>query len=152
MNNSIKKLIMAFLATIGIAIAMPIAAMAAPAQTDVTGTVTNSGHPVAGAHVTVTCNGHSRNTITDSKGAYLVIFSQLQCPTGKTATASATKKHVGSGSNTGSVNSAGNDKLNIAIINIALPEFALLTGIGAAIAGGGAFLAIRRRELNGNRK
>jgi hypothetical protein len=144
-----KKLLLTILAAVGIAVMIPAASFAASTQTDVTGTVTNNGQVVSGASVTVVCNNHSKTTTSDSTGAYLVTFSGKNCPDKSQATVVAHKAGKGGVSN-GTVNPYGSLDLNVAIINVALPEFGIVTGIGAAVVGAGAFLVIRRRQLGGS--
>lgn len=139
------KKVLAFLASIGVVTVLaPAAAFAAPAQTIVTGTVTNNGHTVKGAKVTVVCNNHSRTTKTDKNGGYSVSFPKAQCPDGAKATVVATKNKMG-GVSSGNVNSV-TTKLNVAIVNVALPEFGVITGVGAMTVGAGLFMVMRRKQ------
>jgi hypothetical protein len=145
----IKKLLTASLATILVAIAIPATSMAAAAQTDISGTVTNNGKVVSGAKVTVVCDNNSRKDTTDSSGGYLVHFPAAQCPNGATVYVTATDSKKG-GDTTGKVN-ADTSKLNVSIVNVALPEFGTYAAIGATLLGGGAFMVIRRRQLGATR-
>jgi hypothetical protein len=135
-----KKLFLTILATLSVALLIPAATFAASATTDVTGTVTNNGNVVSGAKVTVVCDNNSKKTSTDSSGAYLVTFKAANCPDSSKATVVATKGGKG-GVSTGTVSKMG---------SVALPEFGIITGIGAAVIGGGAFFLIRRRQLGGS--
>jgi hypothetical protein len=144
-----KKLFLTILATLSVALLIPAATFAASATTDVTGTVTNNGNVVSGAKVTVVCDNNSKKTSTDSSGAYLVTFKAANCPDSSKATVVATKGGKG-GVSTGTVSKMGSADLNVAIVNVALPEFGIITGIGAAVIGGGAFFLIRRRQLGGS--
>jgi hypothetical protein len=144
-----KKLLVSILATVGIALMLPAATFAASATTDVTGTVTNNGVGVSGAKVEVICGSNDKKTTTGTGGAYLVTFKAANCPDGSKATVTATvgKK---AGVNTGKVKQDGSVYLNVAVVNVSLPEFGVITGIGAALVGGAAFLVIRRRQLGQN--
>lgn len=116
---------------------------ALPPQTDVTGVITEKGNPVAGATVTVTCMGFQRTDITDAAGSYLVTFATVECPFGSTVKVVAKKAGM-SGSNSGTVTGI-TTKLNIAIVNVSIPEYGWLGGILAAGAGVGAIALTRRR-------
>jgi hypothetical protein len=143
-----KRLISMILSAGVLAIVLPATALAAPATTDVSGVVTDNGKPVAGAHVTVVCDNNAKHTTTDGSGSYLVTYPIAKCANNTKATAVATKGGLG-GVNSGNVNQI-NTKLNIAIVNVSLPEFGVIAGFAAAIIGGGAFLVIRRRQLGAN--
>ena len=145
-----KKILISTIVTLLSVFAIPAAASAtevSASQTFISGTVRQSGSPVNGASVHVTCNSVFANDTTDATGAYGVLFSATDCPSGATATASATKGSA-SGSNSGSV--APHTALNLAIVdvNIALPEMGAITGALATVAAGGAFMVIRRRNAN----
>lgn len=145
-----KKKISLFLASVLTIVALPLGAMAAasPTTTVVAGSVTDNGHGVKGAKVVVVCNSHSAKTTSGAGGGYEVTFTTKQCPNGKLATVVATKGGLG-GTNSSTVkNFDATD--DVAIVNISLPEFGLAAGIGATLIGGGAFLAIRRRQLSGH--
>jgi hypothetical protein len=143
-----KKVIAAFLASLAMLLMIPASSFAAASKTDITGTVYNNGKPVVGAKVVVVCNNNSRKDTTDSTGAYLVQFTAAQCPAGDKATVVATYKKLG-GTNSATISST-TDKLNVNIVNVSLPEFGVIAGVAAAIAGAGAFLVIRRKQLAQN--
>jgi hypothetical protein len=145
-----KKILSALTSGFALAILLPATSFAASAQTDVNGTVTYKGNPVKHAHVSVTCGSTTKNVQTDASGAYLAVFSAKKCPKGSTVTVNASKSGDGSGSNTGTVNPEDTDKLNVAIVNVSLPEFGLLTAGAATVAGGTAFAVVRRRQLSGH--
>jgi hypothetical protein len=140
-----KRLLLTLLATTLTMIAIPLSTSAAPSQTDISGTVTNNGKAVDGANVTVVCNNNDRKDTTNAEGGYLVHFITTECPNGAQATVVATDGKKG-GTNDGKVNDL-TSKLNVSIINVALPEFGLITAFGAAVIGGGAFMIMRRRQL-----
>ena len=135
------------IATLGIVLLLPVAVLAAPTSSIVAGIVTDKdGKPVAGATVSVICNGNTKTDTSDAAGAYAVSFTLAQCPSGKTAQVVASKDNK-NGVNSGVVN-AGHADVNIAVLNVkitAAPEFGLLTAAAASVVGGGAFMMMRRR-------
>jgi hypothetical protein len=143
-----KKRIALFITTVFAVVAMPAATFAAGGQTDVNGTVTKGGSPVKNAKVQVTCGTTTKKAHTDASGAYLVVFKIAKCPAGSTVNVTASKNHVGSGSNSGTVSPYNTDKLNVAIVNVSVPEFGLIGLTGATLIGGGAFMVTRRRQLS----
>ena len=119
---------------------------AAPkASTDITGVVTN-GTPVEGVKVTVVCDKHTQVRKTDSQGTYLVSYKATQCPDGSVVNVTA-KSGKMSGVASGVV--AGvTTKLNIAVVNVAVPEFGgIVGGLVAAAGAGGSFYLTRRTHL-----
>ncbi len=143
-----KQVTLSIFTAMGLLILMPAAmASASSTETIIAGTVTDSGSPVDGASVTVTCNGVSENTSTTSAGGYGVQYIPASvCPEGSTATVAATKGSI-TGSNSGKVLSA-DDTLNVAIVNVAaVPELGVVGGLGAVVLGGGAMFLIRRHNL-----
>ena len=145
-----KKRISLFIATVATLVALPAATFAVPVTeggiTDVAGTVTSNGSPVSGASVSVNCNGNILTSGTTAAGGYIVQFPASECPDGSTAHVTASKGG-GSGSKSGTVNGLTAD-INLAIINVSIPEFGVIAGVSAAILGSGAFLAMRRRQLH----
>lgn len=148
MRRALKKILLSVTASVGISLLIPASSFALAAQTNITGTVTNNGNPVAAANVVVVCNSNSRSDDTDTSGGYLVQFTAAECPSGKNATVVATKDNKG-GTNSKTV-TAQTSKLNVAIVNVALPEFGVVAGMGAAVIGGGAFMVIRKKQLEQN--
>src|SRR6266496_6035991 len=143
----VRKLVMgAFLAgALVIASLLPLqAAQALPPETDVTGVITSHGNPVVGATVTVTCRGFVRTDTTDANGSYLVSFTTAQCPFGSTVKVMA-KKGTMTGSSSGTVQGI-TTKLNIAVVNVSIPEYGWLGGLIAAGTGVGAIAYTRRRS------
>lgn len=125
---------------------LPASVLATRSNTDVTGYVTDNGQAVNKADVRVTCQGDTKHTKTDSSGAYLVVFPAQKCPDGSVVTVSASEGGV-SGTTSGTV-LRETTRLNVAVINVSVPELGWLTGIAAAVIGGAAFLVIRRRQLS----
>ncbi len=125
---------------------VPLGSVSAlPPQTDVTGVITHSGNPVAAADVTVTCGTTVKTDTTDANGSYLVTFASVECPFGSTVKVVA-KKGGYSGSNSGTVHGV-TTKLNIAIVNVSIPEYGWIGGILAAGTGIGAIAFTRRRFM-----
>jgi hypothetical protein len=143
-----KKLLTMLVASLGIMVIMPAAALAATGTTYVTGTVTNGGSPVVGANVSVVCNGNTMTSSTTNGGGYIVQFSATDCPNGKTAVVTATKGGL-NGSNSGPVDDLTAD-INLAIVNVSVPEFGIAAGVVALAAGAGSLVVVRRRHANAN--
>ncbi|CAN5191184.1 hypothetical protein BH09PAT2_BH09PAT2_01520 [soil metagenome] len=124
--------------------------MAQSIDTVIKGTVSDSnGAGVNGANVSVVCDGVTRNTTTTSVGDYLVMFSRAECAQGDNATATATASE-GTGSNDGTVQRftfGPGLELDIAIINISVPEFGMVTGVVTAIGSGIAYLGLKRKFI-----
>jgi hypothetical protein len=146
-----KKFLASLLLSISTLVLMPIAASAAtanPAQTNVSGSVTSSGHPVSNANVHVQCGSEAADDNTANDGGYVVNLLASGCPAGAEITVTATSGS-GAGTSTGRA-SRITTRLNVAVINVALPELGFVTGAGALAAAGGAFFVIRRRQVGQN--
>ena len=147
-----KKFLISITGILAAIIMLPAVSFAASNSSTISGTVTNNGKPVNGASVTVVCNNNVKKTKTTAAGAYSVTYKPASlCPNGAKATVVATLKKKG-GVNTGTVLGNGTDHgvINVAIINVDLPEYGVVIGGIAAILGAGAFLVIRRRQLGAN--
>jgi len=144
-----KKFSLALIA-MAAALLVPVASFAA-ALTVINGQVTNNGHGVSGAKVTIICDNNAKHTTTDPNGFYTVTFSAAKCPNGATAYGTATKGKKG-GDSQAKVKPffEGDTSLNIGVVNIALPEFGAIAGALALVGAAGAFLVTRRRELGQN--
>jgi len=119
-------------------------AMAASPESDVTGVVTENQVAVAGASVTVLCNGKTEMDTTDAFGSYLVHFASADCPFGTTVKVTATKDGK-SGVMSGTVQGI-TTKLNLAIVNVSIPEYGLIGTLLAGGAGVGLIAYMRRRQ------
>jgi len=142
-----KKIIARFLAGAVVAFSTTAATgvHAAPPQTDVTGVITENHMPVAGATVTALCNGNTEvDATTDAAGSYLVVFPIADCPFGSTVKVSA-KKGGKSGVASGTVQGI-TTKLNLAIVNVSIPEFGMLGTLMAGGIGFGLMAYMRRRQ------
>ncbi len=113
------------------------------AKTMITGKIAENGSPVEGADVEVECAGTLQMDTTDASGVYLVGFTADECPVGTQALIKA-KKGSMSGSGTTDVQ-ARTTKLNVGVMNLAIPEFGWLGGLLATGAGIGAIAFTRRR-------
>ena len=141
-----KKLLVSITTTLGLLLIPMASASAAPAYTDVSGVINFNGtHVGKGVDVTVQCNGNTLHDKTNKSGTYLVQFTKKQCPKNATVTVIATYNGI-TGSSTGKATKETNE-LNVAIVNVALPEVGMVTGVGATLLGGGALYTIRRRTL-----
>lgn len=156
MTNAVRSLksilISGAIALALVVLALPAFASAAPAtnppRTEVTGYVTdatNSNAPLSGASVTVVCNSNTQNDISDGDGAYLVSFLAADCPVGSSITVSAVKDSM-SGSSAGTASKV-TTKLNVAVIDVAVPELGTVAAISAMAVAGGAFVYSRRRQM-----
>src|SRR3990170_5491706 len=79
-----KKIVVGLLVAVMTSAGMVSSGRALPPQTDVTGVVTENQMAVAGATVTVLCNGNTETDITDAQGSYLVTYPSADCPFGST--------------------------------------------------------------------
>lgn len=143
--KNMKKMLLGLLlvtfvsATVGSA-----TASAAPPNTAVTGVVTENQTAVAGAAVTVLCNGHTETDTSNAQGAYLVNFGATDCPFGSTVKVTA-QKGGKSGVTSGTVHGI-TTKLNLAIVNVSIPEYGLIGAITAGGVGIGLIAFMRRRQ------
>jgi hypothetical protein len=93
--------------------------------------------------VTVLCNGHTETDTTDSHGSYLAVFVRADCEFGSTVKVTA-QKGGKSGVASGTVQGI-TTKLNLAIVNVSIPEYGT---IGTILTGGAGvgLIAYRRRK------
>jgi len=114
---------------------------------NVYGVVREDGKVIRRAHVEVTCDNYTRWTTTDRHGRYDVTFYGRNCTTGDNVSATASKNSE-SGANNTKVPKNRNVRLNISLISASVPELGLVTGIGALLLSGMAFMLIRRRNYS----
>jgi hypothetical protein len=131
-------------ASVGVATA---SASATAAQTDVTGVITANSVAVAGATVKVLCDGTTLMDTTDAHGSYLAVFPIAQCAFGETVKVTATKGGY-SGVATGTIQGI-TTKLNLSIVNVAIPEYGVIGAFTAGGAGIGLLALARRRHNQG---
>lgn len=140
-----RKLIMGLFVAVFAAVGLSSSGVKADNPTTaVTGVVTENQMAVAGALVTVTCNGHTRTDTTDAMGSYLVTFPAADCPFGSTVKVVA-QKGGKSGVNSGTVTGV-TTKFNLAIVNVPIPEYGLIGTLLAGGAGLGLMAYMRRRQ------
>ena len=149
-TRNIKSLTIALALSIAFAVlALPMLASAAPvtnpARTEVSGNVTENSNIVVGANVSVVCNSNTQTDVSDGDGTYLVSFLAADCPLGSTITVSAVKDSM-SGTSTGTANKF-TTKLNVAVIDVAVPEIGTVAAISAMAVAGGALVYSRRRQM-----
>lgn len=143
-----KKIILGIMvAVLASAGGLSASVSAASGRTDVTGVVTNNYVPVANVSVSVFCNGNVATDTTDAQGTYLVNYLTTQCPFGSTVRVTAQKSGM-SGIASDTV-SGVTTKLNLAIVNVPIPEYGVL---GTLMAGGVGIgiIAYRRHRQNQN--
>jgi hypothetical protein len=113
-------------------------------QTEITGVVTENHVAVSGAMVTVLCKGNTKTDTTDAFGSYLVSFDSVDCPFGVTVKVTA-EKDGKTGVRSGTVQGI-TTKLNLAIVNVPIPEYGLIGSLTAGGAGLGMIVYRRRRQ------
>lgn len=89
--------------------------------------------------VTVTCNGINKNAVYQGGDApeYHAIYTDAECPSWQTMSATASNSEGETGSGTGTMlETEGYINFNL-VPNVTVPEFGILTGI---LAGGGSLL------------
>lgn len=139
-----KKLLSGLLVAVVLSLGASASVGALAGKTDVTGVITANQTAVAGAEVTVTCNGKTEMDTTDANGSYLVVFSNTDCVFGSTVKVVA-KKDGMSGVATGTVHGI-TTKLNLAIVNVEIPEYGLIGAAISAATGLGFIAYMRRRQ------
>src|SRR5512133_1998121 len=120
---------------------------ATPALTEITGVVTDNSVAASGADVTVLCNGNTLMDMTDAYGSYRVAYPAADCPFGVTVKVTA-EKGGKSGVRTGTVHGV-TTKLNLAIVNVPIPEYGLIGALAAGGMGIGLVAYTRRRQQQG---
>jgi len=147
-----SKFILGFaLGVVGLALSTTQASAQMIRETWISGTVyNNEGSPVNGGSVNVTCGATTKLAIIDGSGNYAKTFTQVECKAGDTATATAS---TGEGSGTSSevvqntvVNGPIVD-LDIAVIDITVPEFGLIGGALTGLISVGGYLAMRSKSM-----
>ena len=113
-------------------------------NTKVRGVVTNNGKPVKNAKVTVICKNVTKYAETDRHGDYEVTYRKDKCPVGSTVHVTATKRRLGGVSSTTVAGATA--RVNLAVVNVSVPEFGAVTGAAAVGTGVGALLYIRSRH------
>ncbi len=120
-------------------------------ETWISGTVYNTeGSPVNGGSVNVTCGSTTKLAIIDGSGNYAKMFTQVECKAGDTASATASTGE-GSGTNSEVVqNSSVNGPivdLDVAVIDITVPEFGVIGGALTGLISVGGYLVMRSKSM-----
>ncbi len=103
----------------------------------------NSHSLVPGANVTITCNGYSNSTTSDSTGAYRVQINHSYCKAGDTVTVTAIKGNL-YGSASKPAEDYGMD-VSLALIMVPMtPEFSFFLGTLTLISAVGIFFVVRK--------
>jgi len=139
-----KKILMAIMAIFVLALVGAVSAIPAP-MTMVSGQVTDASNaPVASANVAVTCTHNSvattKDVVTDASGKYYAFFGSTECNTGDSVVA----KTSGADDQNGVVIYNKSCRINTLKINLQIPEFGVIAGALALIAGVG-IVAYRRK-------
>jgi len=113
----------------------------------VSGAISDTGVPVEGADVSVSCNGFNMNTMSNASGIYFVQFLDSECPVGQVVNVNASKGSM-AGTNTGVMEEGdpfGGVVVDVAVVNVPLmPEFGLVTGALTSLVSGGLYLLKKR--------
>ncbi len=113
---------------------------------------TNGNAPVAGADVTVDCNGNKEYATTDSNGGYVVQFTAEECGAEDDVKVTASYSTL-TGENESVAWETQNNQIgclelivNVACGNVPLvPEFGTVIGIVTALGALGVFFIVRRK-------
>jgi hypothetical protein len=113
------------------------------------GYVKKNSVAVPGASVTVKCQNNTKTATADQNGYYSVDFADAYCRVGQLVTVTATNSKV-SGNATGTMGYYDMN-FNAALINVNLttvvvPEYGVVTGVGAAVIGLGLLAYFRRQS------
>ncbi|HLC78676.1 MAG TPA: hypothetical protein VJH92_06130 [Candidatus Nanoarchaeia archaeon] len=122
------------------------AVSAVTSNTLIAGKIYNADYSstIAGANVTVNCDGNVQSVASLSDGAYSVTYDGSLCFDGSSLTVSATKDSL-YGSNTGIIHNEVMEGWDLAIVNVPLvPEFGIVIGILTMLGAVGVFFMIRR--------
>lgn len=112
-------------------------------DTTITGNVSDHGHVVSGAKVIMKCQSIEREAFTDTHGQYSFVVPSADCPVGSNVQVMASE-----GGRSGTIFAVVKlvNNINIAIANVGIPEYGLLSGILTASAGVGLMAFHRRRQ------
>lgn len=115
----------------------------------VSGTVYDSSNvPVSGGSVTVNCGSASKTVAIGSDGRYEASFTQAECKKGDAASANAsTSKGSGSGSSTvyDGQNEGYHCNVDVAVIDITVPELGVVGGAVSSVISVAGYLAMKSR-------
>ncbi|MFA4960416.1 MAG: hypothetical protein WC548_02020 [Candidatus Pacearchaeota archaeon] len=99
---------------------------------------------VSGATIYITCNSVTRSAISDSDGAYAVVFATSDnCDDGDNVIVTALKDDL-SGTDNGRVHDFGL-VVNVAVVDVFMtPEFGLVMGLLTLVGAVGIFFVVKR--------
>ncbi len=122
-------------------------------ETEITGSVYHRGKKSSeDRKITVSCEGHSRTVYTGRSERYSVRFKKSECKKGSWVT--VTSEHKGKRGSSHRKHD-GRDRCNVDVDDeppvTDVPELGTVVTAASSIAGGSAFLLIRRRKLNDTR-
>jgi len=125
---------------------LSVAAVSATPLTAVSGTITDQNNAVvAGATVTVTCDGATPKTVSSgADGKYYAFFPAMDCGVDAPVTVHAQLGDA-QGDNEGTVTYSGTCKINMSLVNVQIPEFRVIAG-GIALIGAIAGFAVLRKK------
>jgi hypothetical protein len=110
----------------------------------------SSNEPVNGGSITVRCGSSTKVATIESNGHYGVSFTQSQCKSGDSASATASTSD-GSGTNSTTVQNTNVNgpvvDLDVAVIDITVPEFGMIGGAVTALGAVGSYLVMRARGI-----
>jgi hypothetical protein len=153
-----KLIILGILAVVIILMTFSVTAETVP--TLVAGVIYEADHttPISGALVEATCDSVTLSQAdSNADGSYSIDFSGTACSKGDTVYVTATADGGASGSNEGEVieysfNFVCPDeeclltKIDVAVVNVSIPEFGILAGSACIIGALAGFLVLRRKE------
>lgn len=140
--------IMSFIMLFGAA--MQTASAEGVAFTAISGEVRDqNGNLVPNASISANCNGFIKTAVTNAQGDYDVYYSQEECKSGDNVSVSASSS-AGNGSNAETVENGTSNPfadIDIAVVNITVPEMGTVMAMVAAAGGLGAFYYMRRQQM-----
>ncbi len=150
-----KKSISGFFLALVVLTSLGLVGVSADSETIVAGKIYETddmtGPVVSGADVTVDCyhdgdsSPNTEETTSADNGAYGVGFDEDECDDEDEVIVTATKDGM-SGSKSGNVTGDFIGDLNVAIINVSIPEFSAIAASIALIGSGIGFLVLRKKR------
>jgi hypothetical protein len=143
-----KKVLLSIVGTLALVL-VPMAS--ASALEAVSGHVSQAKTDVSGASVSATCKSATGSGTTGANGDYAFTLSPSGVCTSTDLITVTAQKGAASGQTTqpyGNLNLG--EGINIALVNVSIPEFGAIAGVSAAVLGGAAFMIVRRKHLNQN--